>query len=261
MLLHQLHDERDLRHGENNQFAADELGQGDVHGQAVRVEEGEGGEHALWLIPQARDPCLALEQVGYEVAVRKHRALGRTGRTGGVHHQRDGVLINVLRRLNIAAVATDGIANQRLPRHGIRRWGRKLLALGLERGKRQAKRGALQGGHGVDHVDGHDRFQVGGSPQLLQGGRGLVPGDGDARAVILEKSLQLVGGIERIVQHNLGTELQDGIKGRDVLRAIGGNDGYAVTGAHAEGLKACCGGAHLAVQLGIVLGASKEIRG
>ena len=65
--------------------------------------------------------------------------------------------------------------------------------------------------------------------------------------MILEESFQLMGGVERVMQYHLRTELQDGIKRRDVLRRVGRDDGYAVTWPHAESLQARGRCANLAV--------------
>ena len=56
-----------------------------------------------------------------------------------------------------------------------------------------------------------------------------------------------MGGVERVMQYHLRTELQNGIKRRDVLRRVGRDDRYAVTWPHAEGLQARGRCANLAV--------------
>ena len=131
MLLHQVHDEGDVRLRDDDQLATDERLQDDVHDQAISVEERQRTQHALWLIAQARDPVLALQNHGKEVAVGKLRALWLPRGAGGVHDDRHGVLGDVLRRRDVAAVAANRVADEAIPGHGVLCVGRKLLALGL----------------------------------------------------------------------------------------------------------------------------------
>ena len=69
VLLHQVHDERNVRLWNDDQLAADKWLQDHVHNQAISVKEGQRAEHALRLVAQARNPVLALQNDGEEVAV------------------------------------------------------------------------------------------------------------------------------------------------------------------------------------------------
>ena len=62
------------------------------------------------------------------------------------------------------------------------------------------------------------------------------------------------------MQHGDGAELQDGVEGRNVLRAVRGDDGYFVTWAHSKCPEASGRAANLAVELSKSLGLAKEVR-
>ena len=65
--------------------------------------------------------------------------------------------------------------------------------------------------------------------------------------MVLEKPLELVGGVEGIVFHRGGPEQLDGIKRHHVLGAVRHDDGDPIARPDAKGLKSRSGGAHLCV--------------
>ena len=79
--------------------------------------------------------------------------------------------------------------------------------------------------------------------------------------MILEEAFELVGGVERVVEHDCGAQLEDGVERGDGLRGVGGDDGDAVALADAEGTQARGGAAHLTVELRVGLGLTEEVGG
>ena len=105
--LHYLHDEFQVRRGQEDDFPADEYPEGGHHGESVGVEHGQRRKQAFFLLAESRHPGFALQDVGHEVAVAKLRAFGGAGGAGGVQNECRGVAGDVGGAFNVGAVATD----------------------------------------------------------------------------------------------------------------------------------------------------------
>ncbi len=232
-LVDGLEQQAELERRQQHQGAGREHVHGQAHGQAVDVEDRQGGEHDLAAALHLRIPRRGLVGVRDQVAVRQHRALRQPGRAAGVLQQgqvfrrRDhGLPHRTARGLQqVGELQHVGAGGQ---------LGDELLPFLAHAAEGQVQRQPLArrqvvGQRGDDHV-----LQLGGSPRVGQPAVGPVVDDGHGRAAVGELVLQLRGRVERVVLDDHRTELEHGEEGDDGLRAVGQDQGHPVALAYAQ---------------------------
>ena len=95
--------------------------------------------------------------------------------------------------------------------------------------------------------------------ERLDGRDDLVPGDDDARAVVLELVAQLARRVERVVLDDDRAEPQHRVERDDVLRAVRQHERDRVALLHAEEPQALGGALDLLAELGVGRGAPEEL--
>ncbi len=204
-----------------------------VHRQRKDVIQRQQGDvgFLLVLVQLVADPGLGLQQVGDDVAVAEHHALGVTGGAAGVLQEGQVVEVHVHREMGQRPSLLERLIEayrtaQVEPRH-----------LFLHAAQDEVHRRALEGAeqvadgrhhHALDAAAGHGFFQ--GVGEVLEDHHRLG-------AAVLEQMLEFMGGVQRVDvdHHRTG---QDRPQQADrVLQAVGHHQRHAVAGLHTLALQ------------------------
>ncbi len=227
-----------------------------VHRQGKDVVQRQQGDvgFLLVLVQLVANPGLGLQQVGDDVAVAEHHALGIAGGAAGVLQEGQVVQVHVHRQ---------GIQGATLLHHLIeaqRPWQVEPGHLLLHTAQDEVHCRALEGPeqvadgrhhHALDAAAGDDFFQ--GVGKVLEDHHGLG-------ATVLEQMLEFVGGVQRVDVDHHRTGQNRAQQADRVLQAVGHHQRHAVAFLHALALQPGGKGNALRAPLGVAhFGADADV--
>ena len=217
-----------------------------VRGQREDVIERQGGDDEFLAVPHHRlDPGVGLHDVGGDIAVTQHGALGNTGRTAGVLQEGD---IVVIQRHRLPAML-PAACQRRLEADGTGQLpGRHQL---LDVANDEVDQRALQAAEHFAHRRHDDMPDRGVGDDLLQRMGEVFDDDDGRRPAILHLVFQLARRVQRVAIDHDATGAQRAKKRHRVLQQVGHHQRHPVTLFQTERLQPAGKGPGLLVKFAV----------